>query len=274
METSSFFQQLLNTFAFPFKDPQWFRKAVIGFLVGLANYIIPIVPVIILTGYSARIMKRILVEKGEPYLPEWDDWGGLFKDGLKLWGANFLYSLPILLIMFIAFIFLFIGLFSQIFAVISIAAQSGSQTPPAFFSNGFILSMVGFILFFVLLMIASILGIAVSLISQPASAHLIARDEFSAAFRWNELWPIIKAGIGPFLLATVMIMGFTWAYSLAFQIMIYTFIFLFLLPFVMGFVIFFLSIYTYTFSALAYRRTITTMVSAENKKSENSLAPS
>jgi hypothetical protein len=53
-----------------------------------------IIPVFILSGYGYRIMKRVIVDGQPPELPEWDDWGGLIKDGLCIYGAGLIYSLP------------------------------------------------------------------------------------------------------------------------------------------------------------------------------------
>jgi hypothetical protein len=103
MEETSFFNILINSLAFPFKDPDWLKKSAIGFALVLAMYVIPIVPMLFIAGYGSRIMKRILVEEGKPYLPEWDNWEGLLTDGGKLWGAGIIYALPILLLLFLGF---------------------------------------------------------------------------------------------------------------------------------------------------------------------------
>jgi hypothetical protein len=42
MEETSFFNILINSLAFPFKDPDWLKKSAIGFALVLAMYVIPI----------------------------------------------------------------------------------------------------------------------------------------------------------------------------------------------------------------------------------------
>ena len=74
-------EDLKQLFAFPFQDPRWQNKFLIGSLVVFAGFIIPLIPFFFVYGYMAQIMRRIIVEKGEPFLPEWDDWGKLFVDG-------------------------------------------------------------------------------------------------------------------------------------------------------------------------------------------------
>src|SRR3546814_6276942 len=58
---------------FTFTDPQWKNKFLIGGLLTLAGYALPILPLLFVYGYCAQIMRRIIIEKGEPYLPEWQD---------------------------------------------------------------------------------------------------------------------------------------------------------------------------------------------------------
>src|SRR6185503_7118827 len=93
--TTSFTTDNLQTLAkFPFTDPQWKNKFLIGGLLTLAGYAFPLLPLLFVYGYCAQIMRRIIVEKGEPYLPEWQDWGKFLLDGLKLGGVGLIYILP------------------------------------------------------------------------------------------------------------------------------------------------------------------------------------
>ncbi len=77
-------QDLQALFAFPFKDPEWQQKALIGSLLVLLGFVIPIVPTIFLMGYLAQIMKGIIRTNRKPFLPKWDDWGKFFNDGWNL----------------------------------------------------------------------------------------------------------------------------------------------------------------------------------------------
>src|ERR1700690_59362 len=49
-------------------------------------------------------MQRMILEKSEPFLPEWNDWDKMLKLGLKLFGAGFIYSLPAMAIMVIGYL--------------------------------------------------------------------------------------------------------------------------------------------------------------------------
>jgi hypothetical protein len=67
-------------------------------------------------------MHAIIVEKEPPSLPNWDGWGSLFTDGLKVFGISFIYSLP--------FLVLFFGGFGLFFAT-TMFAEIGSGDPNA-----------------------------------------------------------------------------------------------------------------------------------------------
>jgi hypothetical protein len=86
--------ELLALAKFPFTDPRWKNKFLIGGLLSLAGYAIPVLPLLFVYGYCAQIMRRIIVENEAPYLPEWEDWGKFLQDGLKLFGVGLVYSLP------------------------------------------------------------------------------------------------------------------------------------------------------------------------------------
>jgi len=61
-----------------FSDRKWFAKCLIGGVLGL----VPVVQIVSL-GYLHRLFLRGM--EGRPFvLPEWEDWQGLFVDGLKL----------------------------------------------------------------------------------------------------------------------------------------------------------------------------------------------
>src|SRR5512139_234770 len=92
---------LQDLFAFPFRDPNWKNKLLIGSLIALAGFVFPFVPWIFTYGYAAQIMRRIIVDKGEPFMPEWDDWNKLFNDGVRIGAAVFVYSFPFLIILIV-----------------------------------------------------------------------------------------------------------------------------------------------------------------------------
>jgi hypothetical protein len=79
-----------QAFRFTFDDPEWVKKVLVGAVFVLLSGMI--VGAFFLAGYFLRVIQR--TARGEAYpLPEWDDLGGLFTDGLKAVGLCLAYGL-------------------------------------------------------------------------------------------------------------------------------------------------------------------------------------
>ncbi len=76
------------------QDPAFVRKLLIGSLVMLAGFFI--LPLPLLVGYHFRVLRRTALGEPRP-LPEWDDWGGLFIDGLRVMALLLVHQLGFLL---------------------------------------------------------------------------------------------------------------------------------------------------------------------------------
>lgn len=76
-------------FQFYFEDPDWIRKTLIGgglYLAGTLTLILlgaGLLLYAIVAGYSMRVMQRAYGGDPRP-LPEWEDYGGMLREGLKL----------------------------------------------------------------------------------------------------------------------------------------------------------------------------------------------
>ena len=238
-------EDLKQLFAFPFQDPRWQNKFLIGSLVVFAGFIIPLIPFFFVYGYMAQIMRRIIVEKGEPFLPEWDNWGKLFVDGLKLLGAILIYSIPIIGLFFAGYILFFFTI------ALSAAAAEGSGDPSSpLVAMAPMAGSLFFCLFFAVIML---LSLAIGLLSPAIMGHVVATDEFSAAFRVREWWSIFRANIGGFLMAYVIVLAISVAFSFGISLLYLTLILCCLLPFIMAPATFYmLAIYGVVFGE-AYR---------------------
>jgi hypothetical protein len=82
-------------FTFVFEDPEWLKKIVIGGLMYLASFVL--VGLFFVLGYCAKLARNV-VEGIERPLPDWDDLGGYFSEGLKLFVVILGYMLPMLLV--------------------------------------------------------------------------------------------------------------------------------------------------------------------------------
>jgi hypothetical protein len=243
--TNSFTSDQLTALAkFPFNDSRWQTKFLIGSLLILAGYIIPIVPSIFLYGYAFQVMRRIIVEKGEPYLPEWDDWGKLFTDGGKIMGVVFIYSLPFLLLVCGGF---------GLFFVLTLGAGAIPSDPETGASAEAALPLIAMGVWFFTLAIGVILVLPLIVVLPVSIGHLVATDDFAAAFRPREWWPIFKANVAGYAVSYALFLGFWLVFSFVMQILYITIILCCLVPFIMIFISMYLTVIGSVLFGQAYR---------------------
>jgi hypothetical protein len=212
--------------SYPFKDANWKNKFLIGGLVSFLGYIIPLVPWFVFYGYGAQIMRRVIVEETEPFLPEWDDWGKLFTDGIKPVGVGFVYTLPIWLVFGVGYSFFFAAIF------IGATAGAGSDSPPAWLV---FLPMFAGLGFTATIGVGALLGLALGVFMPVVIAHVIATDDFAAAFRFNECWSLFRANVSGFTSSYFLLVALGIGLGFVMQILYFTIIGCCLLPFILPF---------------------------------------
>jgi len=74
------------------EDPDWIKKVLIGGAFTLLSSILVGVPFVL--GYFGRTLRNVVADAPRP-LPEWDDLGGLFSEGLRLTAVSLIYGLAI-----------------------------------------------------------------------------------------------------------------------------------------------------------------------------------
>lgn len=84
-----------KAFSFPFKDPAWVSK----FLLGSVSMMLCIFVIgfFILAGYFVQVTQRVMRRESNP-LPEWDDIGVKLVVGFKYCVVHLVYILPIILL--------------------------------------------------------------------------------------------------------------------------------------------------------------------------------
>ncbi len=160
-------------FSYVFQDKDWLRKVGIVALISL----IPVLGQLVLLGWSLNITKRV-IDRHPETLPE-VDFGGDLARGFSAFVIGFVYSLPI-------------TLFGVVFGVLDsvVAAQSGSDAVRTFIA---ILSLC-FSLFVL------IYGIAIAIILPAAYGNYIAKGNLSAGFALSEVFGLVRANIGAYLI--------------------------------------------------------------------------
>src|SRR3954470_17699631 len=83
----------VKPFAFVFEDARWINKVLIGGIFQLLSALLVGIP--FLLGYLAQLVRNVVANATLP-LPEWDDLGEMFNEGLRLIGVAIVYFLPLL----------------------------------------------------------------------------------------------------------------------------------------------------------------------------------
>ena len=241
MTTVATVDQIQYLFTFPFKDEEWKRKILIAFLLAIAGFIIPFIPWIFLAGYIGQILGQAITAEGDPELPEWDDWGGMFIVGLRLFALWIIVALPILIIFAIGYAFIFLpAIFSPL--------ASGNDAP-AFV----LLTLVGTFGGMTSIGLSIFLGILIVLILPPVVGHVIHHEALGAALRVREWWSNFRANFGGYLLSYILVMGTAMVAAYTFQLLYLTIVLCCFVPFLAALFMVYVGVVSGALYGQAYR---------------------
>jgi hypothetical protein len=233
MKTGLTMTHLQDIFTFPFRDPQWKKKMGLGALFLFLGYIIPILPGFFFSGYCYRMMRRIIINREDRALPEWEDWGGLFTDGAKVTLVYFVAFLPSIMLM--------VGSYLVMISPTFFIALNEEFIP------SFLLMFLGYP--------GIAMGVALSLIAQAfipvAICHMAAKDKLSAAFQIGGWWRVLRANLVGFLLSFLIVMGVSMLAGFFVQLFYWTIVLCCLLPLIGSAI----SVYTVLTSSALYANT-------------------
>ena len=173
------------------EDKQWISKLIIGILLSVLGFLI--IPALILQGYLVKIIRHVMGGSWSS-LPEWDDWGGLLRDGFFVTVAQFLYTLPFIILIIISIV-----------ATGGIAGLSGSEDIAAVAATG------GGLLMFCLIIL---FAIALLFLTPALLIQYAIKDDFSALFRLGEVMDIIRNNMADILVAFLVSIAAVFAISL------------------------------------------------------------
>jgi hypothetical protein len=159
-----------------FKDENWIKKILIGGVVGF----IPIVNFAAI-GYMIQIIRNVRDGQSLP-LPEWDEFGKYFVDGLWIFLIFLVWAIPIILV----------GCLQGVgTAVVADASEDAANA----------LGVVS-VCFTCVIVLWSLVIAAVS----PAIMVRFAEvGEFMAGFRFSEIFDIIRANVGNYIIVILLI---------------------------------------------------------------------
>ena len=214
---------LQETLLFPVRDAEARKQFLIACLVMLAAFIIPILPTLVLLGYGTKIMRQIVDERKSPSMPSWQgsDWSEMLLDGVRLYGAQLVLMLPLLLIMGCGFIFMIGGSVGMT----ALADESSRSFAPI----GGLFLFIGI----AMMMIFSLLSLPYGVILSAVGPHVATKHSFAAGFEFKEWWPIFRKAIGQFILSYAITMVVSFIFVFVIQIAMITLILMCIVPFIM-----------------------------------------
>jgi hypothetical protein len=234
-------ENLQKVFTFPFQDPKWLEKFLIGSLLFLVSFLI--LPLLPIYGYLVELM-RMTIEGRELVLPEWDQWERKFTDGLKLFILSFLYGLPFAILFVVLFALLFAAPISSEFFELSEDPSSPIWVIPSLLGSFGGLALFG---------LGSIAALVAGVFVPVITAHVVATDDFTAAFRIGEWWQIFRANLSGFVIAYLLTFGVFTALSIVSQILYMTVILCCILPLISYPATFYIMVISSVLFGQAYR---------------------
>ena len=170
------------------EDERWLNKLGIGSLIMLATMVI-ILPIFWLIGYQIAIMRNVMAGSERP-LPEWDDWGKLFMDGLMVTIAMLVYTLPIWLIICLGMTTIFLPILG-----------GGSEDLMAALVAMTAVAWIG------IACIAVIFAIGLMFISPAVYVQYAITNDLKACFRFGEVFAIARDNVVNILITIAANMG-------------------------------------------------------------------
>jgi len=156
-------------------------------------------------------------------MPDWQssDWSDMFMDGLRVYGAQFVLMLPLMIIMGIGFVSMISG---SIAAAVSISDNGQNFAP---------IGIPFFMFGMLFIMLVSVLTIPYGVIISAVVPHVATTRSFESAFQFKTWWNIFRKGLGQFILAYVITMIVAWVLMFVIQFAMITIVLLCIVPFLM-----------------------------------------
>ena len=184
---------LAQILTFPFQDQAWLKKFLIASLLVFFSFI-PVIPIVLLLGYAAEIIRRIAVDHESPSMPEWDDLSSYFNEGIRLFGVGAVYMVPATLLFVIGYVGMFIP-------VLLVDIGGMTETEAVFFI------ITGYLVGFGMMGIGGMVFLLTGLILPIAGTHAVVTGDFKSAFKFRELWSLFKANGGGFVVVFLILIG-------------------------------------------------------------------
>ncbi len=174
-----------RSFAFVTEDPAWIKKILIGGGFTLLSGLLVGIPFVL--GYFARTLRNVVEGAARP-LPEWDDLGGIFSEGLRLAAVYLVYVIGGAIVASVP------GCLLMAPAMLASGSRHGEAAGAA-------LAGLGMVAFYGLTMLLSL----AMLVYLPAALTRAAlRGTVADGFDWRAAIGFIRANLGNYLLSLVI----------------------------------------------------------------------
>jgi len=182
---------IAKAFTYMLEDERWVTKLGIG---AVLTFFIPLLlPIPLLVGYSVAVLRNVRDGYERP-LPEWDDWGKLFMDGLFIMIAQFVYTLPFLLLLCVV---------TGGMVASAGMAEFSEELATASFLATFGISACLFLLWYV----------AILFISPAIMIQYGRTGQLGSCFRFGEVIAIARRNVGDILIVFVAVLVVTFVYG-------------------------------------------------------------
>lgn len=177
-----------RAFRFVVEDPDWIKKILIGGVFTLLSGVL--VGAVFVVGYGVRLTRRVAAGDPRP-LPEWEDLGGMFGEGLRGLAIYLVYVLPVAIV-------------PMAFAVALAMAGAGLSGAPGARDASDALGALAAVGLMVVYAVTAILMLALALYVPAAMARFVMLDRLSAGFEVRENLAFIRRNLGNYAMALLL----------------------------------------------------------------------
>jgi len=177
---------LARCFTFVTDDPAWVSKILIGGVFAFAATFL--VGAFFVAGYWSRLLRRVAAGETRP-LPEWDDLGGIFRDGLPIVGLYVIYGLAALLVT---------GVPAGLGFALLASARTGFRHAPDVSS---ILEGLGAVGFLAVYGVVLVVAFVANVLFPAVLARAAHANSFLEGFAWGEILAFLRTNTANYALA-------------------------------------------------------------------------
>jgi len=173
-----------KAFTFPMEDQKWVAKLAIGgglILAGIITIVGWLFTFPVVFGYLAMLTRNVINGNPQP-LPEWDNWGERWIEGVKMFVVGLVYSLPVIILRVVL---------TVPGAILANSSNNGVA------ATGGVLNLAGGCLSF-------ILQLAVAVVLPAALARFAVSGSIGDGLKFAEVFATVRQNIGMYVVVALM----------------------------------------------------------------------